>query len=209
MYNLVKSILAGIAISFGGVAYLSNENHVIGATLFSLGLFMIYLFDWNLFTGKACYIVTSPPSHMKLVGIAFIGNLIGTAGMAYLLRLTKLKSLIRVAVGVAEYKLQNTSFSGFVLGIGCGIMMYVAVIGYKTINDGVGKYLILIMPIVVFTISGYEHVVANMFYFSMANVWSVDVFIYLIIVGLGNMLGCSFIPLTEKYLKSLPNQGSH
>lgn len=208
MYNLVKSILGGMAISFGGIAYLSNDNHVIGATLFSLGLFMIYLFDWNLYTGKACYIVTSPSSHMKVVGIAFIGNFIGTAGMAYLLRLTKLKSLIPVAEGVAEYKLKNSSFSGFVLGIGCGIMMYVAVIGYKTIQD-CGKYIILIFPIVVFTLSGYEHVVANMFYFSMADVWSVDVFIYLIIVGLGNMLGCSFIPLTEKYLKSLPHTDHH
>lgn len=208
MKDLVKSILGGMAISFGGIAYLSNENHVIGATLFSLGLFMIYLFDWNLYTGKACYIVTSPPSHMKLVGIAFLGNLIGTTGMAYLLRLTKLKSLIPVAEGIAEYKLKNTSFSGFILGIGCGIMMYVAVIGYKSIHD-CGKYLILIFPIVVFTLSGYEHVVANMFYFSMANVWSVPVFIYLLIVGLGNMLGCSFIPLTEKYLKSGSNNKSH
>ncbi|MFI3176704.1 MAG: formate/nitrite transporter family protein [Eubacteriales bacterium] len=201
MQNFVKSLLGGMAISFGGVAYLSNENHIIGAILFSLGLTMIYLFDWNLYTGKACYVLTRPPKHLLLLGNAFLGNLVGTAAVAYLLRTTKLASLIPVAEEVAAHKLENSFYSGFIMAIGCGVMMYVAVVGYRTIQDSFGKYLILILPIVVFTISGYEHVVANMFYFSMANVWSPSVFLYLLVVALGNLVGCSLIPLANKYIK--------
>ncbi len=201
MKNLVKSILGGIAISFGGVAYLTCESHLIGALLFSLGLFMIYLFDWNLYTGKACYVLDHSPKFLLLLGNAFIGNFIGTAGVAYLLRTTNLKSLIPIAKEVSLHKLDNLNYGGFIMGIGCGLMMYVAVIGYRTIEDCVGKYLILIMPIVVFTISGYEHVVANMFYFSMANIWSPSVVLHLFMVALGNLVGCLLVPAANKYLK--------
>lgn len=202
MQNLLKSILAGLAISIGGVAYLSSESSVMGAFLFGIGLFMIYLFDWNLYTGKACYVLTSAPKHMFLVLNAFVGNFIGTVAVAYLLRITKLSKLIPKAQSVAESKLANTNFSGFIMAIGCGLLMYVAVIGYKTVSDNVGKYIILFMPIVVFTISGFEHVIANMFYFSMADVWSLDTFSYLLIVAMGNLVGCSLVPFANKFLNT-------
>ncbi|MFI3225810.1 MAG: formate/nitrite transporter family protein [Clostridia bacterium] len=201
MHNLLKSILAGMAVSLGGVAYLSNENSIIGAILFSIGLVMIYLFDWCLYTGKACYAVVDMPNNLSIIGVAFIGNLIGTMCVAYTLRMTKLAKLIPHAEEVVAGKLQNTLFSGFILAIGCGILMYVAVIGYKTVPSDLGKYITLIMPVVVFTISGFEHVVANMFYFSMANAWNIENFFYIIIVALGNLVGCSIVPLSDKYFK--------
>lgn len=201
MQNFLKSILAGIAISLGGVCYLSCESHLIGAFLFSLGLFMIYLFHWNLYTGKACYVIDNSAAYLKIVAIAFIGNFVGTVSVGLVLQYTKLVHLIPIAQEVATAKLSNTNTSGFILGIFCGLLMYVAVIGYSTVNDGVGKYLILIMPIVAFTISGFEHVVANMFYFTMANAWSASTFIYLMFVGLGNLVGCSFIPFANKFGK--------
>ena len=38
---LLKSLLAGIMVGIGGTVYLSNENAVIGAFLFTIGLFSI------------------------------------------------------------------------------------------------------------------------------------------------------------------------
>lgn len=204
MYNLLRGFLAGMAVSFGGVAYLSSESSVVGAFLFTLGLFMIYQFDWNLFTGKACYVVENPPSYLKLVFNAYAGNLMGTLFCAYLLRCTKLSKLIPKAEYVADSKLANTYFSGFIMAIGCGILMYVAVIGYKTIQSDLGRYIAMFLPIVVFTISGFEHVVANMFYFSMANVWSLDTVLYIVVVTFGNLTGCSVIPFTNKILSKQP-----
>lgn len=203
MCNLVKSILAGIAIAFGGIAYLSVDDSIMGAFLFSLGLNMIYLFNWNLYTGKACYILDNKPSYLGQLGITFIGNLIGTVSMGYIIQLTKLSKLVPKAQYVAEAKLASNLPAAFILAIGCGMMMYVAVIGYKTVTSDVGKYLTLIMPIVVFTISGFEHVVANMFYFSVANVWDLSSFVFLIVVALGNMVGCMAFPLSDRLIKKL------
>lgn len=201
-HDLVRAIMAGIAISYGGIAYLSCDNSVVGAFLFSIGLISIYSFHWNLYTGKACYVVTSPPSHLFLVGSSLIGNLIGTVSMGYLFRITKLYKLIPKAEALVEAKLQSNFFGGFILGIGCGFMMYLAVNGFNTIKEDFGKYLVLIMPIIVFTISGYEHVIANMFYFSFANAWSVSNAFYLVIVAFGNLFGCSLVPLVDKFLKT-------
>ncbi|MGL6221297.1 MAG: formate/nitrite transporter family protein, partial [Lacrimispora sphenoides] len=63
MKTFVNAIIAGIAISIGGVIYLTLENHIAGSFLFSIGLFTIYTFGFNLFTGKVCYIVNEKPSY--------------------------------------------------------------------------------------------------------------------------------------------------
>ena len=52
----VYAILAGVCISMGGIAYLSCENVVVGALFFCVGLFIILNFNFNLFTGKVCYV---------------------------------------------------------------------------------------------------------------------------------------------------------
>ncbi len=198
MSNLIKSIMAGISISFAGIAYLSSSNSFVGAFLFSLGLLAIYHFDWNLFTGKACYFLSGKKGAVKLGAIAILGNAIGCIFMGYLMRITKLIHLEDHAIEVVECKLANTPISGFIMAIGCGFMMYLAVIGYANHKCEMGKFLMLILPIIVFTISGFEHVVANLFYFSFTNVWDFDSIVYILIVLAGNTVGCSIIPISDK-----------
>ncbi len=76
---MLKSILAGVSISLAGVAYLSVDNSVVGSVLFSMGLLVVYLFDWNLYTGKCCFIPTDTQTYLPIALVAFAGNLIGTA----------------------------------------------------------------------------------------------------------------------------------
>ena len=54
--DLIKSINAGVCVSIGCKIYLSCENKYIGALLFSIGLIAILILDFNLFTGKVCYL---------------------------------------------------------------------------------------------------------------------------------------------------------
>ena len=49
---LIKAIMAGIMIAIGGTIFLSMEDKIIGAILFSIGLFIIVTRDLNLYTGK-------------------------------------------------------------------------------------------------------------------------------------------------------------
>ena len=72
--------------------------------------------------------------------------------------------------------------------------MYVAVDGFKE----KGNPLILFLCVSVFILSGFEHCVANMFYFAMAGAWSAKTVLYLLIMTLGNSVGGMLIPAIKK-----------
>ncbi len=201
MKTFLRAILGGGAIATGGVIYLTMENQVIGAFLFSIGLFTIYTFGLHLYTGKVCHILHEKPGYLLTILLVYAGNFIGAAGTAFLLRQTKLSSLIAHAQEMANHKLDDTLFSAFVVSILCGVMMSIAVLGFTTIQDSVGRHLALILPIMVFILSGYEHSIADIFYFSMANVWSGYTFLYLLIITLGNLVGGNILPCCQKFLK--------
>ena len=58
------SILAGVSISIGGTVFLSLDNKIVGSIFFSLGLFAVCTFGFNLFTGKVGYIFEQKPSYL-------------------------------------------------------------------------------------------------------------------------------------------------
>ena len=198
--TVVKAMLAGISISFGSIVYLSLENHVVGAVLFLVGLFTIYVFDYYLFTGKVCYIVNKPLSYLWFCLQIFAGNILGAMSMGYMVRGTKLAKLIDVVTVVVDKKLSDTLYSSFMMGILCGFLIGIAILGYATIKDEIGRYIALFLPIIVFILSGYEHCIANAFYFSFANAWSGTTVIYLVVVALGNTIGGMFIPFFARII---------
>lgn len=194
----VKAILAGIAICLGGTIYLTLENHMVGAFLFSIGLFTIYTFGLNLYTGKVCYIPNEKPSFLLTVLVVYLGNAVGTIGTGYLLRHTKQAKLIDHTVELVDGKLSDTLFSTFVMAFFCGVMMCIAVIGFQTIKDSVGKHLALVLPIMVFILCGFEHSIADMFYFSMADAWGGKALLYIVVIALGNLVGGASLPFALK-----------
>ena len=56
---LIKSILAGIMIGIGGTIYLSLDNKIVGSILFAIGLFIIVVYSFNLYTGKMGYLINN------------------------------------------------------------------------------------------------------------------------------------------------------
>ncbi len=199
MKTFIKSILAGICISLGGVAYLTLENHIVGACLFTIGLFIIYVFGFNLYTGKVCFISNEKPKFLLTVLNVYIGNAVGTIGMGTILRHTRVSHIVEHTKEVVSGKLSDTPFSVFIMATLCGVLICVAVLGYMNIKDPVGKYIALFIPIMVFLLSGYEHSIADMFYFTMAGAWDVKAFLYINIIALGNLVGGMIIPIVCKY----------
>lgn len=203
---LIKSILAGIMIAIGGTVFLSLDNKVIGAIFFAIGLFMICTKGLNLFTGKIGYIFDHNLKYTLEVIITLIGNFIGTFASAFILKYTRIYSNINTkAINICTIKLDDTLTSIFILSIFCGILMYLAVNGYKTINDNIGKYASIFLGVIVFILCGFEHSIANMYYFSIANIWNANTFLYLLIMILGNTIGGVFIPLCDKLKTKLSN----
>ena len=125
---LVRAILAGVMISIGGTIFLTCESKLLGAFLFSIGLYAICAFGLNLYTGKIGYVIDNKPKYLIELGITLLGNLIGTVGCGYLLFLTRSGEKLRtVASAICEVKLNDNLLSIFILAVFCGIIMYLAV----------------------------------------------------------------------------------
>lgn len=198
MKTFIRAVMGGIAISMGGMIYIRAENHVIGAFLFSIGLFTIYTFGLDLYTGKVCLILNKPVKFLGTVLLVYLGNAVGTAVSGYVLRATKQAQYLDHAKELASLKLADNLFSTFIMAVMCGLLMCIAVLGFMNIKDGVGRYLALILPVMVFILSGYEHSIADMFYFSFANAWGGKAFLYINVIAIGNLIGGCTLPLAEK-----------
>lgn len=202
MKDFIKSVLAGIMIGIGGTIYLSIDNKVVGASLFGIGLFMIVIYGFNLYTGKIGYLVDKFNfKYIKMLVITLIGNFIGTFFVGYILKFTRIYSLIHdKAKLLVNVKLDDSLISILILAFFCGILMYLAVNTYKE-NKDISKYLGVFLGVIVFILCGFEHCIANMYYFSVANIWNLNTLLYLLIMILGNSLGGMLVPLCNKVIK--------
>lgn len=191
------AIGAGLAISIGGTVYLSVDNKIIGSLLFAVGLYAIVLNGLFLYTGKVGYLVVQSDKieYLGLLAITWLGNLAGTWIGAVAVLNTRIQGIRENAVGICETKLADGPLSIFLLAIFCGILMYIAVDGFKEKENP----LILFICVSVFILSGFEHCIANMFYFSIAGAWSLKTIVYLIIMTVGNSLGGMVIPSLKKW----------
>ena len=196
---LLRAVLAGVMISIGGTIYLMLDRSSLGAFLFSIGLFMICVNGYNLYTGKIGYIIDNKLSYAVELLLTLIGNLIGTVGCGYLLSLSRIGSKLKEQASViCKIKLDDNLLSIFILAIFCGILMYLAVDLFKRLND-FGKYVAVFICVTVFILCGFEHCVANMYYFSAANMWDWKTILYVFIMVLGNSTGSILLALGNKY----------
>ena len=137
---------------------------------------------------KLTFLKTFP----KLKGkgeINWIGNLIGTAGVALILRLSRAAALAEKASSICEVKHNDSMLSLFLLGILCNIFIFIAVDGYRNNQHELAKYAAIFLGVVGFILCGAEHCVADMFYYHVAGAWSADMIIRLLVITAGNAVG--------------------
>ncbi|MBR4672217.1 MAG: formate/nitrite transporter family protein [Bacilli bacterium] len=196
---LLRAILSGVVISIGGTIFLMLNRTELGAFLFGIGLFMVVVNGYNLYTGKIGYVIDNKLNYLWELFLTLVGNLIGTISCGYLLLVTRYgDKLNEVAKAAADAKLNDNLLSIFVLSIFCGMLMFLAVDLYKRLTD-VGRYFAVFLCVTVFIICGFEHCVANMYYFSAANAWDLKTVLYLLVMILGNSVGGILIALGNKY----------
>lgn len=196
--TFLYSVLAGICIGLGGTVFLSVENKVIGSFLFSIGLFTILAFGFNLYTGKVGYALDNGASYLGELAMIWLGNFVGTALMAILVRFTRIYEGIEPRVkSIVATKLDDNPISILLLAIGCGVCMFIAVDQYKK-RQSIVKALVVILPIMTFILCSFEHCVANMFYFVLAESFNLTTLLYLLIMTFGNAVGGLLIPAVTK-----------
>ena len=195
----LRAILAGFMIGAGGTLFLSVENRYMGSFLFGIGLFTILVFKLSLFTGKVGYAVQQKPAYLVDLAIIWAGNLIGTVGVGLMMLQTRsAAALTEKAAAICHTKLDDGLVSIFVLSIFCGVMMFLAADNFKKAENAMQKNIGIFLPVMVFILCGFEHCVANMFYFTVAQAWSEKAVVYLLVMSLGNSVGAFIFPLCEK-----------
>lgn len=198
LVSFLYSVLGGACIGIGGTVFLSCDNKVTGAVFFCLGLFAICTFGFNLFTGKVGYVFENPPAYTGFVLSVWLGNLVGTGLVGYAVRATRIAGIAEKAAALCQTKLDDGVLSIFILSVFCNILMFIAVDGFKNNPHQLGKYLGIFLGVIVFILCGFEHCVANMYYFSVANMWSGKAFFYLVVMSVGNACGGVIIPLCRR-----------
>ena len=200
--QLVSAIIAGMLIGMGGTVYLSQSNPVVGSFLFAIGLFTIVAFQLHLYTGKIGYTPFQQPIYIIELVITWVGNLLGTGLTAWMVKNSRIgDGLVEKVSGIVEVKLADNFLSIFLLAIFCGMLMFIAVDCYRNVQGSTLRFVGVFVPVMVFILSGFEHVIANMFYFSLADAWSGHCIAAVAVMTLGNAVGGMLIPVYLKIFK--------
>ena len=198
--TFVSAVLGGACIGFGGTAFLSLDSKVLGALFFTVGLFVICTFGLNLFTGKVCYVFQKDRAYAWNIPLIWLGNLVGTGVVAAMMQMTRNASIADKAAALCQVKLEDSLLSLFILGVLCNIFIYIGVEGFNHNPHELGKYLSLFFGVMVFILCGFEHCIADMFYFSMAGAWSSSAVVRLFVITMGNAVGGIISPEARKLL---------
>ena len=194
-----SGVLAGLSIALGGTVFLMTESRIIGALLFTVGLFAVCTFGFSLFTGRVCYAPWQGRGSVLALPVIWLGNLAGAWLTALLESLTRIGPLLcERAQALCAVKLGDGLLSIFILGAFCNMLIYIAVEGYKSAPFEPGRYLALFFGVVVFILCGFEHCIANMYYISAAGAWSGRAAVFLLVNTLGNTAGGLALPLLRR-----------
>ena len=157
-----KSILSGIMVGIGTVINTLGKERCVGALLFSFSLLSIIHLQLPLYSGRIGFVgQTSACGLAAMLGCNFVG-----AALPPVLVAAVRGEFREALLGAAQGKFGKGFLAMFVLGILCGVMMFVAVYAKKDV--------IVVFCIMIFILSGFEHCVADfpylLYVFSMENV---------------------------------------
>lgn len=189
--KILSGVAAGVCISLGGSVFLACENKIVGSVFFCVALLCICYKGYALFTGKVGFI---PEKHGKeelsVLFLGLLGNLIGTV-LCGLLVSVALPNLSETAAAICNTKLDQPILSTLIRGFFCGVLMYLAVSIFRDKQKSIG----ILFCIPVFILSGFEHSIADMFYFACGKVFTCNSLLFILLVVLGNAVGGMLLPI--------------
>lgn len=178
-------VLAGVFIGLGSLyfvivqadpSYSVATGKVLGGVLFSLGLLLVVVAGAELFTGN------------NLIAMAWAEGKIGSSELLYNWALSCTANLVggiilaslvyasghasgpightylKIAIGKVELPLVEAFFRGVLCNVLVCLAVWMSYAG-RTVID---KFVAILLPISAFVAAGFEHSVANMYFFPIA-----------------------------------------
>jgi formate transporter len=181
-------MLAGAFIGLGAAMFLLVAadpglgfvaSRLLGGLVFSLGLMLVVVAGAELFTGNNLLAMAWASGLIgtrdvlrnwvvvaaaNAVGAASLALLVWLAGKGLLLQGAYARSAVRVALAKTHLPLVEAFFSGVLCNVLVCMAVWMAMSG-RTVSD---KLLAIVMPITAFVALGFEHSIANLFFFPFA-----------------------------------------
>jgi len=189
LHRLVPlGILAGAFIAFGanfstvvsaGGGSSPGVTRLLGGVVFSLGLILVVVSGAELFTGNALIVIAfagRKVSAMKLLRnwiVVYVSNFVGAAATA---ALVVWSGQLRAGDGAIGARAQAIAEAKGSLGFGQAVasavlancLVCLAVWMTLSARTLVDKVIVIVPPIAAFVAAGFEHSIANMYFFPVA-----------------------------------------
>jgi len=186
--TLMLGMLAGAFIGLGALYYtlVASDpqlsfavSRVLGAVCFSLGLLLVVVAGAELFTGNNLLAMAwadgkvSTWEVLRNWALVCVANFAGAAGLALLVFWSGHTGLNGGAVGraylaIASAKSTLPLSELFFRGVLCNVLVCMAVWMVLAGRSVVDKFVAILLPISAFVAAGFEHSIANMFFFPLA-----------------------------------------
>lgn len=215
---VLLGMLAGSFIGLGAMMFTLVASdaslgfaaaRLLGGLVFSMGLVLVVVAGAELFTGNNLVAMAWASRRVgtaELVRnwvLVYLSNVIGAVGLAALVALSGYaganggavgETAIRIAIAKAELPLVETFFRGVL----CNVLVCMAVwmaMGGRSVTD---KVVAIVFPITAFVAAGFEHSIANSYFFPLALMLGADLSIGAVIVHeipviAGNVVGGSVL----------------
>jgi formate/nitrite transporter len=152
---------------------------VTGGVVFSLGLLLVVVAGAELFTGNNLLAMgwadgcVSLREVLRNWGVVCAANFVGAAGLALIVYLSGHWEMNGGAVGatylkIAAAKAALPAWRAFFLGVLCNILVCMALWMALAGRSVVDKFVAMVLPISAFVAAGFEHSIANMYFFQVA-----------------------------------------
>ena len=188
LQTLVLGVLAGGFIGLGALFFTLVKSdgtlgfataQVLGGVVFSLGLLLVVVAGAELFTGNnllamawAARQITTAELLRNWVLVCG-ANLVGAAGLAVLVFWSGHWQMNGGAVGrqvlaIAQAKQELAPWTAFFRGVLCNVLVCLAVWMAMAGRSVVDKAVAIVPPVAAFVAAGFEHSIANMYWFPLA-----------------------------------------
>lgn len=179
----VLALLGGAFIALGGVFALvaatdtaglgwGLQRVLVGAT-FSLGLMLVVVAGAELFTGDNLMAMAwsegalSTGRLLRVWAVVLAGNLVGAVSVALLWRLAAPPPPVLGALhALVSAKASLGWVDAFFRGVLCNVLVCLAVWATFSCHTTGEKLLAVVLPVTAFVAAGFEHCVANFFFFA-------------------------------------------
>lgn len=199
--RLASGLCAGTLIALGGGVFLGCRSagndpiwQIAGAVFFSVALLCICYRSYALYTGRVGFLIEKHDREaVSVLLLGLVGNLVAALLWGLAVRYA-IPTAGTTAEVLAAAKLTQSFPQTLIRATLCGLLMYVAVVIYRDNRSIVA----ILFCVPTFILAGFEHSIADFFYFAAAGEFSGRMWLFTMAALLGNSLGAWLLPLLSR-----------